>query len=222
MQIPNYKSKNVNWRPCTGDVLYSFPRKTTPRVRDGKVQRKNRWAETPNCYNTDQPEPVIDRQRPGWGYRHLVRKEDVRRFIRLIPNWHELAVGLNVIILAEGDHDCFGWHRSGRVAICAWERCLSMSFCEADHAWFLSQFGIVTKLGVPSRHCEGRWEFVFTEDTARAFQLIHILIHELGHHHDRMTTRSKVKACRGEGYAEAYARRFEDLLLARYRNEFPL
>jgi hypothetical protein len=56
----------------------------------------------------------------------------------------------------------------------------------------------------------------------RAFQLIHIFIHELGHHHDRMTTRSKRDACRGEGYAETYARRFEDLLLARYRNEFPL
>jgi hypothetical protein len=202
--------------------MYSFPRKTAPKVRDGKVRRKNRWAQTPNCYNTDQPEPVIDRQRPGRGYRHLVRKEDLRRFIRLIPNWRELSRGLNVIILAGGDRYCFGWHRPGRVAICAWDRCLSRWYCDTGHAWFRKEFGIVTKLGIPSRRCEEGWEIAFTEDTARAFQLIHIFIHELGHHHDRMTTRSKVKACRGEGYAEAYERRFEDLLLARYRNEFPL
>ena len=202
--------------------MYSYPRKTAPKVRNGKVQRKNRWQETPNFYNTEQPEPVIDRQRPGYGYRHLVRKEDLRRFIRLIPNWTELSRGLNVIILAEGDYYTFGWHRPGRVAICAWDRCLSLSYSEGGHAWFLKQFGIVTKLGIPSRRCEENWVITFTEDSARAFQLIHILIHELGHHHDRMTTRSKVRACRGEGYAEAYARRFEDLLLARYRNEFPL
>jgi hypothetical protein len=45
-----------------------------------------------------------------------------------------------------------------------------------------------------------RW----TVEQARAFQLTYILSHELGHHHDRMTTRSW-RVARGEPYAEAYA-----------------
>ena len=31
----------------------------------------------------------------------------------------------------------------------------------------------------------------FTEASARGFQLMHMFLHELGHYHDRMTTRSK-------------------------------
>ena len=200
--------------------MFSYPRKTAPGVRNGKVRRKNRWAPTPNCYNTVQPVPVIDRQRAGWGYRHLVRKDDMRRFVALIPNWHELAAGLNVLILSRGRYDLFGWHRPGRVAICAWEREIIWS---GVGDWFYREHQrLLQNLDVPCiRHGED-WELRFTENTARAFQLVHVLIHELGHHHDRMTTRSKIAASRGEGYAEAYARRFEETILTRYRNEFPL
>jgi hypothetical protein len=113
-----------------------------------------------------------------------------------------------------------GWHRPGLVAICAWERSIFLG--ETDHEFYRAHQAILEKLGVPCVRQTDEWELQFTEETARAFQLIHILIHELGHHHDRMTTRSKHDACRGEGYAEAYARQFEDVLLARYRNEFPL
>ncbi len=93
---------------------------------------------------------------------------------------------------------------------------------ETDHDWYLEHQPILEKLEVPCVRQSDEWELRFTDGTARAFQLIHFLIHELGHHHDRMTTRSQRDACRGEGYAEAYARRFEDVLLVRYRNEFPL
>lgn len=41
-------------------------------------------------------------------------------------------------------------------------------------------------------------------------QLRHILLHELGHHHDRMTTRSQFESSRGENYAEQYALRYAD------------
>ena len=200
--------------------MFSYPRKTTPRVRDGKVQRKNRWRPTRNCYNVSQPVPVIDRQKPGWGYRHLVRKEHLRRFIRLIPEWDTLSIGLNVLILAQGCDDALGWHMPGRVALCAWERDIVMpgvyrSFCREHN-------GIFEKLGVQCLRFSDGWEIQFNENTARAFQLIHVFIHELGHHHDRMTTRSKRRTARGERYAETYARQYEDILVARYRNEFGL
>ena len=60
----------------------------------------------------------------------------------------------------------------------------------------------------------------FTEESARGFQLMHVFLHELGHHHDRMTTRSKRFASRGEGYAEHYANRYADRIWQRYLELF--
>lgn len=63
-----------------------------------------------------------------------------------------------------------------------------------------------------------RW----TEAQARAYQLLHIFFHEFGHHHDRMTTKRQVRGSRGESYAEAYARQYEDLIWDRYLRVFDL
>jgi len=198
--------------------MFTYPRRSAPKVRDGKVQRKNRWSPTRNGANVQQPQ--IKRQRPGWGYRHLVVKEHLRRFIRLIPEWGILSVGLNMLILAKGSDDALGWYAPGRVALCAWERDIILS--ETSHRFYWEHQGILQRLGVPCLELSDGWQIRFDENTARAFQLIHVLIHELGHHHDRITTWSKRGPTRGERYAEAYARRYEDLLVVRYRNEFGL
>lgn len=96
-----------------------FNRKTAPKVRDGTVQRKNRWEMPANYYNTPQGELVFDRERPGHGYKHLLRLDDVRRFLGVLPMWDELSDGLNAVVLARGEPDCQGWHYPGVVALCA-------------------------------------------------------------------------------------------------------
>jgi hypothetical protein len=95
------------------------PRRSTPRVRDGKVQRKNRTAVTPHYSHTPQPYPAVDRRRPGAGYRHFLTKQHVYRFLAILPDWAELSRGLNAVVLAPGDASCLGWHTPGIVAICA-------------------------------------------------------------------------------------------------------
>jgi hypothetical protein len=62
----------------------------------------------------------------------------------------------------------------------------------------------------------------WTEETARAYQLLDVLLHELGHHHDLMTTRSRWNAARGEPFAEAYARRYADVIWDAYMMTFGL
>ena len=62
----------------------------------------------------------------------------------------------------------------------------------------------------------------FDESAVRGYQLLHILLHELGHHHDLMTTRSQKRASRGEKYAEDYARMYEASIWQQYQKAFRL
>jgi hypothetical protein len=194
-----------------------FHRKTAPRVRDGRVQRKNRSAPTPTYWNTRQPVPVVDRERPGPGARHLLRRRDVFEFVALLPEWGRLSEGLDAVLLARAS-DADGWYDHGVVGICAWDRGLWVDWPRRwaeDHRELLDRLGVVR---------EGRGDRVtvrFTETSARAYQLLHVFLHELGHHVDHMTTRSR-RGGRGEGFAEDYAYRHEEEIRERYFEAFGL
>jgi hypothetical protein len=194
------------------------PRKTTPKVKGGRVQKKNNWSETTDAVLLAGTAVAFERRRPGPGYRHLLRRHDLERFIALLPNWDELAVGLRLVVLDEGEYGADGWHTTGMVGLCAWDRDLWVdyhpSFVE-DHKWLLDRLGVET-VRQDETCVIARW----TEMTAKAFQLLHVFLHELGHHHDRMTTRSRDTAARGETYAEAYATRYAGIIWESYEAEF--
>ena len=122
-------------------------------------------------------------------------------------------------MLAPGGDGCYGWHRPGVVAVCAWD-------IELWEEWPLDFFAkhrqLLDLIGVPRQFVDDACLCKFEPATVRAFQLIHILLHELGHHHDRMTTRSQRRASRGEGFAEQYALKFAAAIWSRYINEFGL
>ena len=194
-------------------------RKTSPRVIGGKVQRKNRWTSIPTYWNRRQAVPVIDRREPGRGYRHLILKRDVFAFIELLPDWPELACGLDAVVLAEGSSRCYGWHNDGVIGLCAWNREL---WEETDERFHREHADVLERLGVPVERDGDAWILKFTESTARAFLLLHVFLHELGHHHDRMTTRSRRGTARGEAYAEGYAIEYADRIWDDYIDAFGL
>ena len=192
-------------------------RNSTPKVTDGKVQKKNNPEWTASYYDTPPPTLVIDRQRPGKGYRHVLMQRDIETFIGLLPEWAELSRGLNAIVLAPGERTTNGWHEPGVVHVCAWETDLWVDYAVSHYDDHKALFD---RLGVPTHPIENGVMCEFSEAQARAFQLLHILLHELGHHHDRMTTKSKARASRGEPYAEAYALRHEAVIWGRYQEAF--
>jgi hypothetical protein len=195
-------------------------RKTNPGVAGGKVQKKNRTERSPTYESTSRDHPVLHRLRPGFGYRHILRQDDVLRFVDLLPDWEELSQGLKALVLAPGQWNCDGWHRPGVVAVCAWERGLCRELTREGYA---QHKGLFERLEVPCEETvDGYYLCRFSEPAVRAYQLLHVLLHELGHHHDRMTTRSRGDACRGEGYAEAYAWEHEPLVWDRYLRTFGL
>ncbi len=195
-------------------------RKTAPGVRAGAVQKKNNWEETPGYDISEQPELVIDRQRLGDGYRHLLTQADVRRFISNIPDWEEHSRGLNAVALAPKYKDYFGYYNPGVISLCAWSLDASISVS----CWFYSRRrSFLACLGVTCLpDGNSGWTLEFDEETARAFLLLDTFLHELGHHNDFMNTRKPENANRGESHAEEFALRLGLQLWPTYQKAFRL
>ncbi|MCI0513877.1 hypothetical protein L0128_11745 [candidate division KSB1 bacterium] len=193
-------------------------RKVTPKVKNGKVQKKNRHTPTPSYWNTRMREIIIDKQRPGVGCKHVVRKKDILAFIELLPEWDELSKDINAIVLSEAEWSCDGMYSSrGVIQICAWPKDLWIT-CHPEY--FRDHKDIFDRLGLEYEVVGDEFLCKFTERQVKAYQLLHIFLHELGHHHDRITTKSQLHVSRGENYAEKYARKYEQIIWKEYFNRF--
>ena len=195
-------------------------RKSAPNVKNGVVQRQNNWELTPNYWCSEQPQLVIDRLRPGNGYRHLLTQEDVRRFISIIPNWVEHSRGLNAVTLAPGYKDYFGYYNPGVISLCAWslDAAITVSDC-----YYNRRLEILECLSVPCLpEGNGDWLLQFNETTARAYLLLNTFLHELGHHNDYLNTLKPKNANRGESHAEEFALRLGLQLWPTYQKAFKI
>lgn len=193
-------------------------RKTTPKVKDGRVQKKNNHKQTPNYWNTRQKELQIDIEPAGKGYKHFLKKRDIIKFLEILPNWEEIDIELNAIILARGEYNTAGWYYSkGVIGICAWEkettRYTDLNFFN-EHKNLFDRLGL--KYEIKKEYAICHWE----EEQIRGYLLLHILLHEMGHHHDRINTKSKKNCARGEEYAESYAIKYEKIIWNKYFEYF--
>jgi hypothetical protein len=150
-------------------------------------------------------------------YRHVLRRRDVEAFIEILPDWDVLSESLDTVVLARGDADLHGYYLPGEIGICAWSRDLTqrMSF---QH--FERERTLLERLGVPVERRQHDVRVHFDEETVRGFQLMEVFLHELGHHHDRLTTRRRWSCARGEPYAEDYAVEYGEQVWERYREAF--
>lgn len=174
------------------------------RVKDGTVRKKNNHRPTTTLGF------IIDRQSPSKGYKHVVTKNDLRTFLDLIPDWPELSVGLERIVLGRGEPS-EGWnglyrhfHReqTGAIYVSAWSGELWKKW---DKSYFEEHSPILTAVKVRAEPVGELVRCYFTTAQAKAFMLLHIFMHELGHHHDRMRFKQKDRTRGGEPYAEEFA-----------------
>ena len=191
----------------------SYNRRTATKVKDGRVQRKNRHIPTGRLGY------VLDRESPGRGFRHVLSKRDLQTFIDLIPNWDQLSQNHERIVLAghhPGDAAYEFYHReeTGAIFLHAWHEDL---WTELTPAYFEAHADIFERIGVSFDRVQGAFLCRFTETQARAFMLLHVFMHELGHHHDRLHQKHR-RSTKGEDYAERFATmRFKELFLAYVR-----
>ena len=209
---PSYRSRSTRKRKTS-------PKAVSARVLPNRRWASSRWAETPNYYNTPQPAPVIDRRRPGKSFVHLLRKSDIGLFTELLPGWNRLSGGLDAIVLSEGCTETYGWHIPGVIHVGAWPRSLwevvSEDFLEGNA-------DILERLEVEVTPHGDDYVLEWTWPKAKAFQLLDVFLHELGHHHDRMTTRNQFDIARGEPFADAFAQHHRAIVWDDYVRHFEL
>lgn len=186
----------------------TFNRRTATKVRDGRVQRKNRHRPTGhNGY-------VLDRESPGRGFRHVLSQRDVQAFIEIVPEWAKFSKYLERIVLAvhrddsDGFYEFYRREETGAIFLNAWRDDL---WIDLDTTYFDAHRGIFECFGLSHDRMDDHVACRFTEPQARAFMLLHVFMHELGHHHDRIHQKHWGSS-KGEDYAEKFATsRFEQL-----------
>ena len=176
-------------------------RRTATKIVGGRALRKNNHTPDRGDYFVwPQDEIRIDRRRPAPGHRHLITVADLRAFLPLLPDWDEAAAGLNAIVL-DDEPGCMGWCGDGVVAITGWEA--ELWWDDAETSFVELHRHVFERIGVEFEECEpDHWQVRWSERQAHAFQLLHILPHEMGHHHDRTSG--------GEPFAERYANKVLD------------
>ncbi|MEO7299936.1 MAG: hypothetical protein ABI042_15315 [Verrucomicrobiota bacterium] len=157
---------------------------------------------------------VVDRESPRRGFRHVLSKRDLRAFIDLIPDWDRLSQRLERIVLGsdnsyDGEYVFYHREQTSSIFLNAWQEDLWM---EIASEYFDSHKEIFQRLGVSYDKTAKAVLCRFTEAQARAFMLLHVFMHELGHHHDRLQQKHR-DGTRGEDYAERFANsRFNQML----------
>lgn len=191
----------------------NYNRRSAPKVRDGKVQKKNRTL--PTTWNG----VVFDRESPRPGYRHVVSKADLKTFVTLLPDWESLFFGVERVLLSRGGagydglYETFQREGTGIIELSAWSKDLWFE-CATDY--FDEHSRIFEIIDLPFERKEEAVDVRFTVSKAKAFMLLHVFVHELGHHRDRMTTRNRKSTTRGEAYAEDYANRLAEEIYPKY------
>lgn len=191
-------------------------RKTATKIVNGRVSRKNRSVIT-SVYGY-----TIEKVPAGRGFTHVVSPQKLEEFIELIPDWKKHSYRLERIILTRGYEDFFGYHQDHRyektatISLCPWPKKLwapmSVRFFR-NHQYFFDRLGVTYQIRLSNVICR------FTVTQARAFSLLHVFLHELGHHIDWQHRRGE-RLRRVEEYAEAFATGLFDIMFPLYKERF--
>jgi hypothetical protein len=116
----------------------------------------------------------------------------------------------------DGAHEFYHREKTGAIFLHAWRDDL---WTDLTAAYFDVHQPIFEEFGVSYDRMPDCVACRFTEAQARAFMLLHIFMHELGHHYDRIHQKH-LGACKGEDYAERFATSHFEQLFASYVRVF--
>jgi len=138
----------------------------------------------------------------------------VQAFIDIVPEWDRFSERLERIAIVgssdghDGLYEFYHREETGAIFLLAWPDDLWM---DVATPYFDAHQQIFERLGVSYDRLPDAVMCRFTEAQARAFVLLHVFMHELGHHYDQIHQKH-LATTKGEDYAERFATsRFEQL-----------
>lgn len=138
-------------------------KKTTPKVKSGKVQRKNYRDVT-----IIRPDSLkIHVEAPSLGFQHFLTAENICEFIKIIPEWEMISKGLDEIVLAEEDPDeADGFYDADerKISICAWQQQIQR-YCTLGY--FIKHAEIFKTLKIPCEETSGYFIFSIAKENSK-------------------------------------------------------
>lgn len=178
---------------------FPFARRFRPPRR-----RKKRTYDPPEVWYdpSDRLRVVVDF--PGRGYRHVLTGEEVKFYLRSIPDW--AVRGLSTIVLARITRKKLSAPRYGL----QWGSTVYLYPMPEDLVEY-QEHPPLPQVRIETEKCGGVWSFdgqlwslVWTEDAVKRFYLENILPHELAHVLDERNSNTRDR----ERFAEAFAQRW--------------
>jgi len=186
-------------------------------------QAIKRGEKKPSAHHYDLSKAAkcnIEREKPGRGFISLIMKREMETFIKLLPEWEDLSLGIETVVLAPGEDGVLGWRSPGVVGLCAWPRIIEWDDC--DHDFYNTHKDLFAKLEIPCAGEDDHWYVGFTDLSASAFQLIHVFV-QLAclHRNDVSVLAGAGKKSRGS-YLRSYVNKWENEIFKRYLQHFKL
>ena len=193
-------------------------RKVTPKVRNGKVQKKDRhqWTEFQDLLDENTFSTI--KMKPEEGYIHVVDQKCVLDFVSLIPDWENISKGLSALVLdSEGcNHqtDINYYPKSYHsIWLSAFPKDMTLYWSKG---FAMGHKKITDFLGVEQEEIDGgEIKTVWTKPKAQAWQLLHLFLYDL-YCHFECFAQGKEKYYHQDKLAEEYAIKTAELIVSDY------
>lgn len=177
----NSKGRKVAGQRMRGRKDLRVRAKARRAIAPKKIERS---CEPPEDWyaETGQPGYRVVVKEPGSEYRHVVTPAQIRSRLAKLPKefLRELeVVQLSTMTRRKNFCPCYGLQWGRAIYLYPFDETLDEYFYEPPPKYLV----IETKMygGRWEQHDPGIWRLVWTESSARDFQLNNVLIHELGH-----------------------------------------
>jgi hypothetical protein len=193
-------------------------RKTTPKVRHGQVQKKDRhqWTEFQELLDNTAFSTI--KMKPEDSYVHVVDRRRVLDFVELIPNWRDMSKGLSALVLG---YDGCSHQTDINYSPKAYNSIWLSPFPKDMTLYWSRSFAIEHKsitefLGIDLIETgEDEIMTVWTKPQAQAWQLLHLFLYDLFCHNE-CTSQSRDNYHHQHKLAEEYAIKTAQLIVSDY------
>ncbi|TDF37224.1 hypothetical protein EYS14_13790 [Alteromonadaceae bacterium M269] len=193
-------------------------RKVTPKVRDGKVQKKNRHQWTEFQELLDQETFSTIKMKPQEGYIHVVDRKSALKFVKLIPDWEDMSKGLSALV---PDIDGCNHQTDMNYYPNSYNSIWLSPFPKDMTLYWPKEFGeghkeVTDLLGIEQEEIDDEEiKTVWTKPKAQAWQLLHLFLYDLYCHHECML-QGKDNYHHSDKLAEEYAIKTSAIILPDY------